>query len=248
MAPKSVKGQGRVTAKPAASPKPKPKKKAAKKAKAPAVNSSSVHYIRNLHHGAGGARFDLSVVDVRIHLEPRGQRGDMRLVTEEMISDPVYQHNLGILFEEVPIEEGTEILRKQAINQQQGPSTYDLLTNEYGQKYDPNTRATVTAPFEQQGQVVARLSPGADGRNTSGNVDITRQVQPQEFFGNNAPQQQPVFNPDIVPQGISIEQAELFIQTPREERLALVESWIRQNAEAEGYRNTLNVIVEPPRS
>src|SRR5207245_1372648 len=102
---------------------------------------------------------------------------------------------------------------------------------------------------------VARIDPGSDGRNTTGNVDISRTVQPQDFFSAQpsqplgpeqvqVPGSVPVFNPDIVPQGISIEQAEAFIQTPREQRLALIEHWHRQAMEAEAYRNQLNVSVE----
>lgn len=251
-APKSVKGQGRVTAPAPSTPKPARKTASKKKAKAPATDSKSVHYIRNLHGGAGGARFDLSVVDTRIHLEPRGRRGDMRLVTEEMTVDPVYQMNLGVLFEEVPILEGQEIIRKQTINQQNGPSTFDLLTNEYGEKY-VQTRASVTAPFEQQGQVVARMVPGADGRNTTGNVDFERSAKPTDFFGGRqlgpqaveVPGSTPVFNPDVMPQGLSVEQGQVFIETPREQRQQLVEQWRIAALEAEGYRNELNVNVEP---
>lgn len=243
MAPKSVKGQGRVTAKPAATPKSAPKKKAAKKAPAPATSSTSVHYIRNLHSGAGGARFDLT--ERRIHLEPRGRRGDMYLVTEEMMNDPIYQHNLGILFEEIPIDVGQDIIRKQSINQQNGPSTFDLLTNEYGAKYT-QTRASMTAPFEQQGQVVGHVSTGGSGVGSRETGNIQRQVQAQDFFTEQQ-QIQPEFNPDIVPAGISVEQAQVFIETPREDRLALVQEWFTQQAEAEGYRDSLQVRVEAPR-
>lgn len=245
MAPKSVKGQGRVTAKPAPTPKSAPKKPAKKKAAKPAGETTSVTYIRNLHSGAGGARFDLSVVDTRIHLEPRGRRGDMRLVTEEMQTDPIYQMNLGILFEEIPITEGQEIIRKQAINQQQGTSTFDLLTNEYGAKYT-QSRASVTAPFEQHGVVVGNVSTAQSGRGSRETGNIDRQVTPQDFFSEQQ-QVQPQFDPDVVPAGISVEQAQVFIETPREDRLALVQEWFIQQAEAEGYRASLNVQVEAPR-
>lgn len=256
-APKTVKGQGRVTAKPAATPKETPKAASKRSTTAPS-SSQSLHYIRNLHHGAGGARFDLSLNDIRIDLRPRGERGDMRLVTQEMIDDPMYQHNKGIIFEEISIDDGQEIIRKQQINQQSGPDTFDLLTNEYGQKYK-QVRATVTAPFEQQGTVVANIAPGADGKNTTGNVDISRAVTPADFFGNGqaqgsqalGPQQvevpgsTPVFNPDVVPPGLSVEQAQVFIETDRDQRQQLVEFWVRQTQEAEAYRDQLNVTVEP---
>lgn len=255
-APKAVKAQGRGAKAPQV--KPTPKKKASKKAKAPVTaQSASTHYIRNLHSGAGGARIDLSS-DTRIHLEPRGRRGDMRLVTEEMVQDPMYQHNLGVIFEEIPIEVGKDIINKQQTNQQNGPSTMDLLTNEYGAKYT-QTRATVEPSFESQGVTVASIDPGANGRNTTQNVDINRTVQPTDHFAGpqaqpsqplgpqqvQVPGSQPVFNPDVLPNGISIEQAEVFIATPREHRLQLVETWRQQAMEAENYRNQLNVSVEP---
>jgi hypothetical protein len=249
--PKAVKTNGRGSKTTTVKPTPK---KTAKKAPAAATPSTgATHYIRNLHSGAGGARVDL-INDVRIHLEPRGRRGDMRLVTPEMTQDPMYQHNLGILFEEIPIDAGQDIIRKQQINQQNGPSTMDLLTNEYGKKYT-QTRATVMPSFESQGVTVANLSGGADGKNTTGNVDVTRAVQPTDHFAApqplgpeqvQVPGSTPVFNPDILPAGISIEQAQVFIETPREQRLALVEQWRQQAMEAEAYRNELNVSYEPP--
>lgn len=258
--PKSVKGHGRVTAKPPGAKKQTTKKSASKKKAKPAATSDNraLHYIRNLHSGAGGSRVDLAVHDIRIHLEPRGRRGDMKMVTEEMVQDPAYQHNLGVIFEEIPIDIGQEIIRKQAINQQTGPSTMDMLTNEYGEKYTQQ-RATVMPSFEDQGVTVASLTPGADGRNTTGNIDVSRTVQPTTHFGGpqatpsqplgpqqvQVPGSQPVFNPDVLPAGLSVEQAQQFIETPREERLALVELWRRHAMEAETYRGELNVSIQP---
>jgi hypothetical protein len=256
-APKTVKGNGRKTATPPSTPTPTPVKAAKKKDTTAAVSpSKSLHYIRNLHNMAGGARFDLAMHDTRIDLRPRGERGDMRLVTQEMIDDPVYQFNKGLIFEEIPIDQGQEIIRKQAINQQSGPGVFDLLTNEYGKKYE-QTRASVTLPFEQQGQVVASIDPGGDGRYTSGNVDINRRdVQPSDFFGNEqmGPQQvevpgsapvAPVFNPDVYPEGLSEEQQRIFAETPREQRQGLYAFWLQQSREAEQYRADLSVSVEP---
>lgn len=257
-APKSVKPNGRG----AKAPQSKSTRKTASKKKAktaPATSSPSTHYIRNLHSGAGGARIDLQTSDTRINLEPRGRRGDLRLVNEEIINDPMYQHNLGVIFEEVSLEEGKEIIAKQSINQQEGNSVWDVLTNEKGEKYDPNTRATITAPFEQQGVTVANLSPGANGKATEGNVDITRAVQPTDHFSGpqgdpnqglgpqqvQVPGSQPVFNPDVLPAGLSVEQAQLYIETPREQRQRLFEEWQRQALEAEAYRSGLNVSVQP---
>lgn len=251
-APKTVKGQGRKTATPPKSPEQTPTKTASKSTTAPST-SKSLHYIRNLHNMAGGARFDLALNSVRIDLRPRGQRGDMRPVTQEMIDDPVYQFNKGIIFEEIPFDAGQEIIRKQAINQQSGPDTFDLLTNEYGQKYK-QVRATVTAPFEQQGQVVANIAPAADGRNTTGNVELDRAVVPQDYFGNGqlGPEQVEVpgsapapFNPDVYPPGLTEEQQALYAATPREQRFALAQFFASQAVQAEQYRNNLSVSVEP---
>jgi hypothetical protein len=257
-APKPVTPHGKGAKAPSSAPKKTASKK--KKAKKPAAqsNSASTHYIRNLHSGAGGARIDLQTTDTRIQLEPRGRRGDMRLVTEEIANDPMYQHNLGVIFEEVPIEVGREIIAKQQTNQQQEPSTMDLLRNSKGEKYI-QTRANVEIPFEQQGVTVAQVSQGQDGRYTEGNVNINRSVQPTDHFSGQQPQvqqalgpqqvavpgSQPVFDPDVVPAGLSVEQAQVFIETPREQRLALVEHWRQQAMEDEAYRNQLNVSVQP---
>lgn len=260
-APKTVTPVGRGKHKAPQTKKQTAKKTASKKkAKAPATVTATTHYIRNLHSGAGGARVDLSS-DQRIQLEPRGRRGDMKLVTEEMVNDPMYQHNLGVIFEEIPLALGKEIIAKQQINSNDGPTTMEMLTNSQGEKY-AQTRASVELPFEQQGVVVASIDPAGDGKNTEGNVDITRAIQPTDHFsGPQAmpPMQQPqlgpqyaqvpgsvpVFNPDVVPPGLSVEQAQLFIETARDQRLQLVEAWRQQAMEAEAYRNQLNVTVEP---
>lgn len=247
MAPKSVKPNGRGAA------APKAPKKAATKAKKPAAKkkaqaSPKSHYIRNLHNGAGGARVDLD--DTRINLRPRGERGDMMIVTEEMTNDPMYQHNIGIIFEEISLEKGKEIISKQQINQQSGPTTMDYITNEKGEKY-AQVKATITPSYEAQGVTVAEISPGSDGKNTTNNKDITRAVQPTDHFASPlGPEQvevpgstQVAFNPDVMPQGLSMEQAQLFMQTPREQRHLLIQQF--QGEAAETYREQLQVSIEP---
>lgn len=257
-APKAVTPHGRGAKAPQSLPTKKTaSKKKAKKAPA-TVQSAATHYIRNLYSGAGGARVDLTN-DIRIQLEPRGRRGDMKLVTEDMVNDPMYQHNLGILFEEVPIDIGKDIIAKQQINlQNDGPTTMELLTNSKGEKYT-QVKATLEPSWESQGITVATVDQSGDGRFTEGNVDINRAVQPTTHFAGpqvqpsqplgpqqvQVPGSQPVFNPDVLPAGISVEQAQVFIETPREQRLQLVEYWRQQAMEAESYRNQLNVSVEP---
>lgn len=244
MPPKSVKTNGKGASAPKSPPA---KRKAAKKASAKksaarqTKNTSNNSYIRNLHYGAGGARIDFD--DRRIQLEPRGHIGDLVIVTEDDREDPLYQRNIGVIFEELTLAQGREVIDKQNTNAQahRGPSTMDYLRNEKGEKYS-QVRATIEPSFEQQGTVVANVVPAADGKNTTGNVAFDRPIGPEQV---EVPGSQPVnFDPNVMPAGLSMEQAQLFMQTPPENRHLLLQQF--QQEEAEGYRNELNVQVAPP--
>lgn len=239
--PKSVKPNGRGAKPPA---KPKPAKKAAKrktskKAAAKPTPKTSV-FIRNLHNGAGGVRLDLDVDDRRIYLAPRGQIGDLLQVSDEIRDDPVYQRNLDLLFEELSYEAGVEALRKQNINAQsyRGPNPMDFITNEKGEKY-VQKRATIEPSNEEAAITVGRIEESGDGRFQS----VSR-VAPSEVTGPKevqVPGSRPVFDPNVMPAGLTTEQAALYLETPPEKRLELLQ-FFQKEAE-QNYR--LNVSVAP---
>jgi hypothetical protein len=213
MPPKKVKPAGRAAPAPQSST-PKTAKKAPKKASAASKKAPKTSYIRNLHNAAGGSRIDLTD-GRRIHLEPRGQVGDVLLVSDDDRDDPVYQRNLGILYEELTREQGLEVVDKQNTNAQAPrPGVMDHMTNEKGEKY-VQTQPTITATYESQGQVVGQISPAAEGQHVTHTGNIERAMGPEEV---QVPGSRSVFDPDIVPAGLSVEQAQAYIATPREQR------------------------------
>jgi len=215
-------------------------KKATKKKASPGPKNTR-KYIRNLHHGAGGARLGLADGS-ELQLAPRGQVGDLILVGEDQQQDPLYQRNKDFLFEELTVEQGLEVIDKQNINAQAFRSSpLEHITNENGEAY---TRpVNVTQTYESQGQVVGAISPAGSGVSSQNTGNIERQTQAaiaqmgqppttQDVMG---PQQIAVpgsqFNPDIMPSGLTTKQAEQFLQTPREHRAQLVEIWATEATE-----------------
>jgi hypothetical protein len=235
MAPKTVKPAGRGAPAPKATPAKKTaKKKSSKKTSAVKSQSSASHYIRNLHNAAGGSRIDLGD-GRRIILEPRGQVGDVAVVTEDDANDPIYQRNVGVLFEELTPEQGREVIDKQNTNAQAPrPTIMDQLTNEYGEKY-VQTQATIAPSFESQGITVAKVEDAADGRFTEQNTQLTRTAMgPEEV---QVPGSRGFFDPNQVPPGLNVEQAKIYIETPPEQRLDLLTRW--------GLTPSLGVRVQP---
>lgn len=125
-------------------------------------------YIRNIR----GVQCRVTLDDRRFLLEPRGQRGDLARINEDHIADPNFEPNIGMIYEILSEEEAKDILRKQANNQQVGPTTIDYLLNEYGRPYERAPR--VEKPFEQQGQVVAQIQDVGQGRYSEHNKEVVR--------------------------------------------------------------------------
>jgi hypothetical protein len=254
--PKSLTPKGRKAAGPARTDKvgqsaaPK-KRKASKKAPAKEATSTAAPtvWIRNLHYGAGGARFDLLTYDKRIELAPRGHIGDLLQTTEEMREDPRYQRNKDILFEEVSREIAMQILDKQNINAQtyRGPTPMDFIRNEKGEKYS-QVRAVVEPSFESQGIVVGQVSTAADGKGARevGNItDRASGAPPQQTYPPGSYELAPQdFDPNVMPAGLSMQQAGLYAETPPEQRFALLQRFLSEGAHGVG----LNVVVTAPES
>lgn len=228
MAPKKVTPRGKAAQPPKASAAKKP---AAKKA-APKKRGSTQRFIRAIYSPAGGTRLTLNNGN-RFLLQPRGQVGDLAPVTKDDRDDPIYIQNLAVMFEEISAAEAKKIIASQNINAQPNrPRTIDYIKDEYGNPVNQNVK--VEKPFEQQGQVVAHIEDGPEGRFTDGHQGrITR--APGE-----APQQVAVpgsqQNPGPqVPSNIPPEQAA---------------DWLARNATnqegaADALRSALNVEVSP---
>lgn len=246
MPPKQLKGQGRVTAAPPDKPKPSPRK-SSKKRKAPkkADATPSTVWIRNIHNGAGGIRFDLTMTDRRIELTPRGRLGDLLQTTEEMREDPAYMRNVNLLFEEISQEKAADILAKQNINAQayRGPSPMDFIRNAKGEEY-AQKRAVITPSMESQGITVGQVSTAAEGRGSRevGNIERRSGAPPQQV---EVPGSQPVtpadFDPNVMPGGLTVQQAGFYLETPPEQRWALLRRFTEEGAHATG----LQVSVAP---
>lgn len=246
--PKSLEPKGRRAAGPARTEKvgqtPPAKKKASKKAPAKATKSSI--WIRNLHAPAGPTRFDLMFSDRRIELAPRGRIGDLMQTTEEMREDPRYIANKDLLFEEITKEQAADILNKQNINAQsyRGPNPMDFITNEKGEKYR-QIRAVVEPSAESQGIVVGQVdTPNEDGSGTHRNLQMHRQsgAPPQVVNVPGSQQFAPQdFDPNQMPAGLTVQQAGLFIETPPEQRWALLQRFQEEGAHGLG----LTTVVDP---
>lgn len=255
--PKSLTPKGRKAAGPARTDKvgqsPAPKKrKASKKAPTKVATNSPVAptvWIRNLHYGAGGARFDLLTYDKRIELAPRGHIGDLLQTTEEMREDPRYQRNKDILFEEVSRETAMRILDKQNTNAQayRGPTPMDFIRNEKGEKY-AQVRAVIEPSFESQGIVVGQVStPNPEGGQSArdiGNVSGRASgAPPQQTYPPGSYELAPQdFDPNVMPAGLSMQQAGLYAETPPEQRFALLQRFLSEGAHGAG----LNVVITAP--
>lgn len=229
MAPKKVTPRGKAAKPPVNKPKTAAKKPARKPRAKKTEEVQERRFIRNLTGAAGGVRL---VFESQYKLEPRGFVGDMVQVYEDDWLSPNYTTDLGILFEELTVEQAKEVLTKQSTNAQapRQDALMDVLRNERGEKYtqaDP----TIEQPFERQGQVVATVEDGPEGRFTTGyQGKITR-------TSAEAPQQVPVpgsaQNPGPqVPSDIPPEQ---------------VADWVARNraqdeqAAADALRDSLNV-------
>ncbi len=245
MAPKKVTPAGRAAPAPEAAPAKKSAKKKASTSQKKAATSTS-RYVRNLHYAAGGVRVDLGE-DRRIHLEPRGQVGDLIPVSAEDRDHPLYQRNIGILFEEISKAEATDIIDKQNTNAQSPrQTTMDHIRNEKGEEY--TNPATITRTYESQGQVVGQVSSAAEGVSSNNTGNIQRQVTgPAEV---QVPGSRQLVN--AMPEGLTEPQAIEYLNTPPEQRADFL-ARIRGAGEAgaaaaaETYRDSLRVSVEPTR-
>lgn len=227
MAPKKVTPRGKA-AKPPTQKKPPAKKAAKKTTRSRSASTSKKVFIRSLVGAAGGVRLSF---DEDYKLTPRGQIGDIVQVTEDDRLTPSYQADLNVLFHEISEEEAREAISKQATNAQapRQPALMDIIKNERGESY-AQAEPQVEVPFEQQGEVVATISDGPDGRFTDGyQGTITRS-------GGEAPQQV------AAPGSVQNPLPEVPSDVPPEQ----VADWVARNTKSEqtaadAVRNSLRV-------
>lgn len=172
--PKKVTPRGKAATTPKVTPA---KKSTTKKKKSPAKRGPTQRYVRNLHGAAGGVRILLDNEN-KIALKPRGEVGDLAPVTKEDRSDPKYVANYGVLFEEISSAEAQKVIEKQSTNAQAPRQrTIDLIRDEYG---DPvKGEVKMEESFEAQGQVVAHIQDGPDGRFTEGHQGLITRADAQ---------------------------------------------------------------------
>lgn len=171
MAPKRVTPRGEAAPPPKAQkPKPAAKKTTTAK-KAATTPASNVKYIRNIRYVE--ARLTLEN-ERRFEFKPRGERGDLKKVTEDDLSDPLLLENIGHIIEVISEAEGKEIIRKQQTNASPGVSAAAQLTNERGEAYAEGA-VKITQDPQQQAQTVAQITNDGSGRYVENREQITRQ-------------------------------------------------------------------------
>lgn len=247
MAPQKVTPNGRGASAPKKPSGRKQPKKTAKKRAAPTENG---FYIRSIRNAAGGSRMTL-LDGTSIELKPRGQVGDTFRVEDEIRHDPYYLANLGLLFEELSLEDGTEVISKQGTNAiAPRPSTMEGLTNEKGESYPAGSRPVIEQPFEQQGFVAGHVSTGGEGVHHREIGNIQRQAaQVSEVVGPpqvQVPGSQPVPGAMQMPDGLTETQALEYLQTPIEQRndfLARIKG--NEGEAADQIRSGLSVSMGP---
>lgn len=248
--PKRLSPQGKAASParkaPAPAKKASQKKKPTPRSKPAKSETEERSYIRNIR--GTWARLTLHQNDRRIELEPRGQRGDMAMVTPEEREDDIYRDNLGYIFEEVRLDEGKKIIAKQQTNAAPQPTIMDHIRNPHGDPYQQP--ATVEASMESQGQVVANIEQKQGSQHVDQIEEITR-------ASGAAPVQQAVpgsiGNPGItIPPDMPAEQVAAYVAQQRaragSERVGDgTDNLARQNSEeaAAALREGLNVSVGP---
>jgi len=103
-----------------------------------------------------------------ITLQARGNRGDIQAIQPEDVSDPIFQANLGRLFEVITAEEAANAVVKQTTNQQAVHPALALIKNQKGEGEGEMKLNVDAIPFEQQGVTVAHLEDGQVAFDRSG--------------------------------------------------------------------------------
>jgi hypothetical protein len=123
-------------------------------------------YIRNLRHVDVGFRLESQEGQgkKRTDLKPRGQRGDLKKISNKDLNDSGLLNQVEIgLVEIITEHEAREVISKQSTNAARAPHPAMAgLRNELDQPYAEGA-LKVEASFEDQGVVVAHLNPQGGG-------------------------------------------------------------------------------------
>lgn len=135
-------------------------------AKKQGVSEGPEFYVRNLHYIDVGFRLESQEGQgkKRTDLKPRGQRGDLKKIANKDLNDSNLLQQIQIgLVEIITEKEARDIISKQSTNDAQRPHpALASLRNELGQEYSEDA-IKVEVPFEDQGVVVAHLTPQGGG-------------------------------------------------------------------------------------
>lgn len=113
---------------------PQPKKGAKSTARKPRTPKNSQKYIRNRYSVEASITLGQRPFQKRFELKPRGQRGDLQVVSEEELNDHKMQTNvIAGLVEVIGHEEMLSVVEKQTINQQKFHPALAHLGNPYNQ-------------------------------------------------------------------------------------------------------------------
>lgn len=135
-------------------------------AKKQGISEGPEFYVRNLHYIDVGFRLESQEGQgkKRTDLKPRGQRGDLKKISNKDLNDASLLQQIQIgLVEIITEKEARDIISKQSTNDAQRPHpALASLRNELGQEYSEDA-IKVEVPFEDQGVVVAHLTPQGGG-------------------------------------------------------------------------------------
>lgn len=155
-----------------------------------AKNKPSRHYIRNTRYTLVNMRISHDP-DLRIQLQPRGQRGDLTVVSPDILDHPIYMMNKNVLFEELDQTAADQIISNQQINMQD--FTHPALAVIRDQEGNPVTkRSTRPEPHNAPPPMYVDgnwINPG------STHAPIITQAHPGQ---QNPNQQPPAFAPAAV--------------------------------------------------
>lgn len=90
-------------------------------------------YIRNVRYVQASIRLGSGR---RIHLQPRGVRGDCAPVNKDEMNDEIFLANSGILYEIITSSEAKKVVEKQTINQQSAHPALRGLRNALGEELE----------------------------------------------------------------------------------------------------------------
>lgn len=128
------------------------------------VMQTQLFYARNLRNVELGLRIDRQETgSKRFNFKARGMRGDILPLQKDDLNDTTILQNIGLTIEIITEAEAREAISKQNINVQRAVHpAMAMLRNELGEEYGPGA-VQVTEEYNQQGQVVAQLSPQGGG-------------------------------------------------------------------------------------